>query len=160
VSPAEVSAVVLGVGNVLLGDDGVGVHVARVLEAEGGLPEGTRVLDGGTLGLDLLPMLDGARSVVIIDALDSGAPPGTVTVLHGDEVGAVLAGALSAHQVGVADLLAAARLTGRLPAHLALVGVQPAAIEVRLDLTAALRDAVPTVIASVRQELEEAREAA
>ena len=144
----------VGVGNVLLGDEGVGVHVARRLEARlAELPAGIRIVDGGTLGLDLLPLLADAQSAVIVDAVDIGAQPGTVAVLRGDEIVEALGGSLSAHQVGVGDLLAVARLTGSLPQRVALVGIQPARIEVGLELTQAVREALPLAVEAARREL-------
>lgn len=149
---------VLGVGNVLLGDEGVGVAVARRLEAaqaagDTRIPTGTRIVDGGTLGLDLLPLLADSDAVVIIDAVDLGRDPGTVVVLRDGAVEATLAGHLSPHQVGVGDLVAAARLLGEVPARLSLVGIQPAAIEVRLDLSPAVAAAVDVAVDRVRGEL-------
>lgn len=146
---------VLGVGNVLLRDDGVGIRVIRELEALD-LPPGVRAVDGGTLGLDLLPMIEDAAAVVMIDAVDLRAAPGSVTVLRGDELHAALGGHVSPHQVGVGDLVAVARLAGTLPERLALVAIQPAAIEIGLELTPEVEAAVP---AAVELALAEARAA-
>lgn len=145
---------VLGVGNVLMRDEGVGVHVARAIASD--LPpitDGVRVVDGGTLGLDLLPMVSDARAVVLIDAVDLRAEPGTVGVLRGDAVHGALGGHLSPHQVGLGDLVAVGRLTGELPEHVVLVGIQPGAIEVGIELTTACAAAVPRAIDAVRAEL-------
>ncbi len=149
---------VLGIGNVLLRDDGVGVHVLRELErrAECGdvaLPRDTRLIDGGTLGLDLLPLLAGSRALLLLDAVDLGLAPGSVAVLHGD---ALRAGARVTRAVlpaGVGDLLAAARLAGVLPAAIALVGVQAGEIAAGLALTADVRAALPAAIARAIDEL-------
>ncbi len=80
-TPNELAAkplktVVLGLGNILLGDEGVGVHVVEELRRAGGLP-GVELVDGGTAGFSLLPYFDGARLVVVVDAAADGAPPGT-----------------------------------------------------------------------------------
>ena len=138
----------LGVGNLLLQDEGVGIHVVQAIAGAAGtpggsLPPGTRVVDGGTLGLDLLPLLDDADSVVFVDAANLRQPPGTVEVLREDEVAAASGGQLSVHQVGLADLLAAARLVGSLPEHVSLVAVQPSDIAPGLDLTPDVEAAVP-----------------
>ena len=127
-------ALVLGVGNILLGDEGVGVAVVRELErSPAALPPGTRVGDGGTLGLDLLPLVETADDLVIVDALELGSEPGTVAVLRDGEVNGRLAGHISTHQVGVADLIAAARLAGMLPERVSLVGIQPGVVEIGID---------------------------
>jgi hydrogenase maturation protease len=147
---------VLGVGNVLLRDEGVGVRVAREVAELGpdAVPPGTRVVDGGTLGLDLLPMIEDAAGVVMVDAVNLRVTPGAVAVLRGPELHAALAQHVSPHQVGVGDLLSAARLAGALPDLVALVAVQPELIEIGLDLTPLVEAAVPAAVGLVRQELE------
>ena len=144
---------VLGVGNVLLRDEGVGVAVVRGLVETGELPAGTQVVDGGTLGLDLLPMIGAAGSLVMVDAVNLGRAPGSVAVLRGDALHGALANHVSPHQVGVGDLIAVARLTGTLPERVALVGIQPGAVEVGLDLTPAVAAAIPLAMQCVRDEL-------
>ena len=152
------SPLVIGIGNMLLRDEGVGVRVVAELArgfAGGGpaVPPGTRFVDGGTLGLDLLPMIQDASILVLVDAVDLRRPPGSVAVLRGDAIEGMLVGHVSPHQVGVADLVAAARLLGALPEAISLVGIQPAAIEIGLELTAEVEQAVPVAMARVCDEL-------
>jgi hydrogenase maturation protease len=149
---------VIGIGNMLLRDEGVGVRVVSELArglAEGGpaVPPGTTFVDGGTLGLELLPMIQDASILVLVDAVNLRRPPGSAAVFRGDAIEGVLAGHVSPHQVGVADLVAAARLLGVLPEATSLVGIQPALIEIGLELTAAVEEAVPVAMALVREEL-------
>lgn len=145
---------VLGVGNVLLRDEGVGVAVSdRLGEDPAGLPVGTRVVDGGTLGLDLLPLIGDAGSLVLIDAVDLGREPGAIAVLRDDEIHAALAGHVSPHQVGIGDLIAAARLMGSLPARVSLIGIQPGSISIGLDLTDEVAAAVPRAVELARVEI-------
>ncbi len=146
---------VLGVGNVLLRDEGVGVRVAREVEAlgPGALPPGTAIVDGGTLGLDLLPLIEDAAALVLIDAVDLRAAPGAVRVLREDKLRSALGRHMSSHQVGIGDLLAAARLAGTLPEQVALVAIQPERVEIGLELTPAIEATVPTAVALVRDEL-------
>jgi hydrogenase maturation protease len=145
---------VLGVGNVLMRDEGVGVHVAReIARDQSSIGGDVRVVDGGTLGLDLLPLIADARALVLIDAVDLRAEPGTVSVLRDDAVHGALGGHLSAHQVGLGDLVAVGRLTGALPERVVLVGIQPAVIEVGIELTTECAAAVPRAIDAVRAEL-------
>ncbi len=151
-------ALVLGIGNILLRDEGVGVVVARRIEAarESGdmaVPPDTRVVDGGTLGLDLLPMIEDADQVVMIDAVDLGQAPGTVSVLRDETVQAALSGHVSPHQIGVGDLVAAARLMGIMPPRFTLVGIQPGVIAIGLELTDPVAAAVDVAIELVRREL-------
>ena len=150
---------VIGIGNILLRDEGVGVRVVMELErrvAQGHLaaPPGTRFVDGGTLGLELLPMLTDASALVLVDAVNLGGPPGTVSVLRGEEIEGTLAGHVSPHQVGVADLVAAARLMGVMPRDSSLVGIQPAAIDIGLDLTPQVEAAVLDAMTRVGAELD------
>ena len=150
---------VIGIGNILLRDEGVGVRVVVELErrrADGRLmaPPGTRFVDGGTLGLELLPMLADASSVVLVDAVNLGHPPGTVVVIRGEEIEGTLSGHVSPHQVGVADLVAAARLMGVMPRNSSLVGIQPAEIDIGLDLTPQVEAAVLCAMSQVSAELE------
>jgi hydrogenase maturation protease len=150
-------ALVLGIGNILLRDEGVGVVVARRIEAaraagDDVVPWDCRVVDGGTLGLDLLPMIGEADRVVMVDAVNLGQAPGTVTVLRNETVQAALSGHVSPHQIGVGDLVAAARLMGTMPPRLTLVGIQPGEIAIGLELTESVAAAVDVAIEAVRRE--------
>ena len=145
---------VLGLGNILLSDEGVGVHVVRLLRERYQFPQEVEILDGGTLGLDLLPYVEDADRLLMVDAVQMDAPPGTVARLAGEEVPAVLNLKYSPHQMGVSDLLAAARLMGRYPAELILWGIQPASLEVGLELSPAVAAQVETVVQNVLAELQ------
>ena len=117
--------VVIGVGNTILSDDGAGVHAARRLESEPRMPAGVTILDGGTLGLELIPYVSEASRVLFLDAVNTGAPPGTLTRMTGaDLLG--LAGGQNVHQLGVADLIAAMTLVSSKPQDIVVLGVQPA----------------------------------
>lgn len=153
------SPLVIGIGNILLRDEGVGVRVVSEITrqaANGSLrvPPDTRFVDGGTLGLELLPMIEGASMLVLVDAVNLGRPPGSVAVLRGEAIEGILSGHVSPHQVGIADLVAAARLMGILPEATSLVGIQPAEIEIGLELTAVVEAAVPNAMALVSAELD------
>lgn len=116
---------ILGVGNSLLTDDGAGLHVLAALAAEN-LPEGAVLRDGGTIGLALLPEIEAVPAMIAIDACELHAPAGTVRVFEGTAMDRMLSGTKrTAHEVALADLLDAARLTGALPERRALVGIQP-----------------------------------
>jgi hydrogenase maturation protease len=145
---------VLGLGNVLCGDDGLGIAALAMLrsEYEG---DGVRMLDGGTLGLSLLPYLEDATDVVLVDAIGADAPAGSLVRLTGDEVGPAVAQRLLPHQVGVADLFDGARLTGKLPARVILWGVVPDRIELVVALSPAVRASLEDLVARVAQEIAE-----
>jgi hydrogenase maturation protease len=120
---------VLGVGNLLFADEGVGVHAVRLLarrHAED-MP-GVEFLDGGTLGLNLLRYIEESNALLLLDAVDIGAAPGTVTAIAGEDLPRFAGIKLSEHQVTVQEVLGLARIRGRLPERLALVGMQPASL--------------------------------
>ena len=153
-------AVVIGVGNLLLHDDGVGVRVMEALRsvaahAPMALPEATRLVDGGTLGLDLLPTFEGARSLLLLDAVDLDQPAGTVSVLRGDDIlaaGGTWGGCIPG---GVGELLSVARLMGWLPEPVALVGIQVSDTTYGEGLSASVAAALPRAVETARDELRE-----
>ncbi len=144
---------VLGLGNVLLRDEGLGVRVADALRRRFAFPPDVAVLDGGTLGLDLLPQLDGVERLLLVDAVTRGGAPGEIVRLEGDAVPGALDIKVSPHQVGVADLLAAARLLGTAPRHVVLWGMEPARLEPGTGFSPSVRQALPRLEAAVLGEL-------
>jgi hydrogenase maturation protease len=140
---------ILGLGNLLCGDDGLGVVAVHRLLRRYVPPAGVRVLDGGTLGLSLLPHLEDARVAILVDAVHAEAPPGSLVRLEGDEVAPAVAARLSPHQVGVADLLDAARWRLRSPEMLFLLGVVPESLALRFGLSPAVAAAVPELVERV-----------
>jgi hydrogenase maturation protease len=149
-----VKTLVLGVGNILLSDDGVGVHVIRLLRERYWFPQEVEILDGGTLGLDLLPYVEGTDRLLVVDAIQMDAPPGTVARLTGDDVPATLSLKYSPHQMGLSDLMAVARLQGRYPSEVVLLGVQPASLETGLELSPPVAAQVETLVQHVLVELQ------
>jgi len=144
---------ILGLGNSVMSDDGLGVRAVARLQERFRFPEGVSVLDGGTLGLDLLPRLEGVDRLLIVDALQIGAPPGTVVRLEGEEVPRAFANKLSVHQMGVQDLLAVAELQGHLPGELVVWGAQPGSIEMSVELTPPVAGALEEIVDGVVAEL-------
>jgi hydrogenase maturation protease len=147
------ATLVLGLGNTIMTDDGFGVKVVEALSSRFLLRGPVTLLDGGTLGLDLLPRLEGIEQLLIVDALAMQAPPGTVFRLEGEEVPRAFASKLSVHQMGVQDLLALAELQGHLPRELVVWGVQPESIDMGTELTPTVAAAVEPVLAGVIEEL-------
>lgn len=144
---------VLGLGNTIMTDDGFGVRAVEALSSRYRFQEGVRLLDGGTLGLDLLPYLEGVERLLIVDALEMREAPGTVFRLEGKDVPRAFASKLSVHQMGVQDLLAVSELMGHLPRELVVWGVQPESIEMGTELTATVAAALEPVIGGVVGEL-------
>jgi hydrogenase maturation protease len=147
------SICVLGVGNELFTDEGFGVVAAREV-ATWGL-EGVEVLDGGTLGLGLVPTVAECESLLILDAIArAGAGPGEIIELHGDEVPRYTAQVMSVHQIQLSDALAAAEWAGRVPARIAAVGAVPFSLDTGYGLTAQMSDRLPAVLAATRRILQ------
>jgi hydrogenase maturation protease len=148
------SVLILGVGNPLAGDDGVGGRAIEALAASGPLPEGIRLLDVGVLGIDLLAWVAPDEPVVILDAVHGSSAPGTLYRVSLDAIEAPAAAPLSLHQLGVGDALAAARLMGR-PLHGTLIGVEPARVEpFAVGLSPAVEAALPALQAAALREAE------
>jgi hydrogenase maturation protease len=146
------SLLVLGLGNVLLRDDGVGAAAVARLIDQYELPDSVSVLDGGTLGLSLLPYLEDAASVLLVDAVTADAPPGTLVRLERDEVGPAVATRLSPHQIGVADLLDGAQWRGRYPSRVLLLGIVPESLDLEVGLSPSVAAALPALVECVVEE--------
>ena len=116
--------VVIGVGNTILSDDGVGVHAARRLQDDPRLPAGVSILDGGTIGLELAPMVSDASRLLFLDAVNSGDVPGTLTRMTGRDLLGSSRG-MSVHQLGVVDLISTLALMSTKPQDIVVLGVQP-----------------------------------
>lgn len=136
---------VLGVGNILYSDEGVGVAAAAVLAARN--YPGVDVLDGGTLGLSLLGQIEGRDRLLLLDAVaGTGDPPGSVSVLGADAIQSGLRLCLSAHQLGVSELLAAAMLAGHAPGHVAAVAMAPASLDLGVGLSPTAQAALAAMV--------------
>ena len=136
---------VLGIGNTLLGDEGVGVHAVHALEALLGSPEDVQFLDGGTLSFTLAGPIESTDELLVIDAAQLNAPPGTVQVFEGEEMDRFLGSQRkrSVHEVGLLDLMTIARLTDALPPRRALIAVQPEFLDWADTPTPAVAAAIP-----------------
>jgi hydrogenase maturation protease len=149
----RIPVLVLGLGNVVCTDDGAGIAAIHKLIREYELPEGVLAIDGGTLGLSLLPLVDSADQVILVDAVNAEAPPGTLVRIEGDEVAPAVYERLSPHQIGVADLLAGASLLDRYPERVVILGVVPDSIELGLERTPPVEASIPGLVERVVQEL-------
>lgn len=151
---SPVQTLILGVGNLLMTDEGVGVHVIQRLVADYQLPEQVQVLDGGTLGMDLLYYLEGVENLLLIDAVQARKEPGTLVCLEGEDVPAFMSIKISPHQMGVPDMLAAAHLMNVYPQRIVLWGVQPELMEIGLELSHTVESKVDTIIENVLEQLQ------
>jgi hydrogenase maturation protease len=143
---------VLGLGNVLLEDDGVGAAAVALLRDRYQPSDGVRVLDGGTLGLSLLPYVDAADAVILVDAVRAEGLPGGFVRLTGDDVAPAVATRLSPHQVGVADLLDGARWLDRYPRRVVLLGLIPESMNLAVGLSPRVRASLPELVERIVDE--------
>ncbi len=124
------SVLILGIGNLLWADEGFGVRAVEALHREWAFPDAVRLMDGGTQGIYLVQHIRQADILIVFDAVDYGLPPGTLKLVQGDEVPKFLGvKKVSLHQTGFQEVLAMAQMMGDYPAHLLLIGVQPAELE-------------------------------
>lgn len=149
----EMHTLVLGIGNILMQDEGLGVRAVERLQALYRLPPEVRAVDGGVMGLDLLPYLEDAKRVLILDAVQIGRPPGSIVRLESEQIPAALALKTSIHQVGLQEVLAVGRLRDTLPVHIALWGMQPASLEMGTDLSPVVSAALDGLVEGVAKEL-------
>lgn len=146
---------VLGIGNLVMGDDGAGVRVVQELQKRYIFPPHVEIMDGGTLGLDLLPKLEGIGRLLVVDAVETGGEPGTLVRLLGEELPIALQTKVSPHQMGLKDLLAVAELMGHTPREMVLVGIQPAGIGMSAELSPHVAERLEEMIANVVTKLNE-----
>jgi hydrogenase maturation protease len=138
-------SVVLGIGNVLLSDEGAGVHAARRLTQRLAGRGDVQVLDGGTLGFTLAPLIADTDRLIVLDAMQLNRPPGTVQRFLDAEVDELLCHTrLSVHEIGLRDMLAISHLTGSCPRQRALIGIQPASLDWGTEPTALVAQALDT----------------
>lgn len=144
---------VVGIGNVLLGDDGAGVWLARALHDDYAFEPDIEVLDGGTLGLGLATYLSETDRLLVIDAVAAGGPPGTIVTLREADVPATLRAAFSAHEASLCDLLATLTLLGKMPSSFVAIGIVPERIEPTVTLSEPVRAALPAAERAVIAQL-------
>jgi hydrogenase maturation protease len=143
---------ILGVGNLLLRDEGVGVQVIKALE-DRPLPAGIELLDGGTLGIDLLAYISEAERIIVVDAVKGGGEPGAIYRLTPEILGQFKEQALSLHQVGFLEVLDLSEQLGNRPEAI-IYGIEPQVIDWGLELTEPVQAAVPRVVELVLVEAE------
>jgi hydrogenase maturation protease len=142
---------ILGVGNTLLRDEGVGVRVVQTMAQQGSIA-GVEFYDGGTAGLDLLDVLAGRRKVIVVDAIASGSKPGTVLRFGPEELPVWLGP--SQHDLGLLETLAIAKQLGSAPQEVVVFGITPKEVDFGMDLSPEIAKLVPEIIGQIRAELE------
>lgn len=143
---------ILGIGNLILKDEGFGVHVVRKM-ADMPLPEDVELMDGGTMGIDLLYYIEGRKKVIAIDVVDAGSPPGTLYRFTDKDIEYHKEMLRSAHEIDFTYILKTAERLGTLPDEVVFIGITPQEIEVGVGLSPVLEEKIPQVIELVMKEI-------
>ena len=147
------SVVVLGIGNTIMSDEGVGVHAVEALRLAYALPDSVEIIDGGTSSMELLDSLVNLDLLLVVDAVNAGKPEGTLVRLADSEVPVFFRSKLSPHQIGLSDVLANLEFVGQFPKKMVVIGVQAASFDLGLELTPLIAARVPDLVAMVVAEL-------
>ena len=145
---------VLGIGNVLYSDEGLGVHVLPELRKALSNREQVEIIEGATDGLRLLEPVEEAEYLIVIDAINAEAQPGTLIVLKDDEIPAFFSRKLSVHQLGFHEVLQAAKLRDKWPKEVKLFGLQPASLAFGIGMSEEVKQAIPALIDAVVEQID------
>ncbi len=145
--------VVLGVGNILLSDEGLGVRIVERLPTHYSLPPEVELIDGGTCGMEMLEDLEGLDALIMVDAIRAGKPPGTPVRLSGAAVPVFFKTKLSPHQIGLCDVLATLAMLGRAPRVTTILGLQPKSLALGMELSCEVEASMPELLGMVVAEL-------
>lgn len=145
--------VILGIGNLLLSDESVGVRALETLRAGYEVPPPVSLIDGGTSGMELLEDLEGVDLLIVLDAIRANSVPGTLIRLAGAEVPVFFRTMLSPHQIGLSEVLASLELLERAPREVVVLGVEPLSFETGMELTTPVQARVPDLVEATVREL-------
>ena len=146
---------ILGLGNILLQYEGVGVPAVNMFQERYTVPDYVEIVDGGTAGLDLLQYFEGRDKVLIVDAVDFKEDPGYIGVLENEAIPARFGTKTSMHHLGLLEVLSVTRLLDSLPRELCLIGIQPKDIELSLDMTGVIWDNMNSLVERIVGKLQE-----
>ena len=144
---------ILGIGNVILRDEGFGVRVAEYLDKHYEFPESVQIVDGGTLGIELTQYVTGTEKLLVIDSINGGAEPGTTFRFHNDDVMEHFQDKLSAHEVGIQDVLGLLTVTGHKIPDVVVIGAQPYDVEAGVELSDGMMELLPQMVEQALSEL-------
>lgn len=146
---------VLGVGNILMQDEGFGVRVIEQLLQSYQFPDNVQVLDGGTLGMELLRFLVGTDKLILVDAVSGDLPPGSLYQFNHDEVKSYFKEKVSMHELGIQDVLAVMEVLEKPVQEIKILGVQPLTVDIGLEMTTIVAGTVDNVVVKVLRLLQE-----
>ena len=144
---------VLGMGNILLEDEGLGIHALKLLEQQYVVPAEVEFLDGGTSGMALIDLLSGRKQLLVLDAVQTGEPPGTLVKMNDKDVPVYFGLRITPHQLGLSDVLATMKLTDEQPDHVTVLGLVPKSLEMSLDLSDCISEKMHQLVTAVVDEL-------
>lgn len=147
-------SLVIGLGNPLMGDDGLGIAALTALQERWAFDADVELVDGGTWGMNLLHLIEGSDRVLFLDAINAGMEPGSLIVIERDRLPRFFATKLSPHQIDLREVLAITELRGTLPAEAVAIGLQPARVEMSVALTPVLQRRLPALLSAVRKRLQ------
>lgn len=142
----EAPALLLGLGNLLMEDEGVGLHVLKAIEEKYSFAPAIEIVDGGTAGFELLPFFEHFDKVLMIDAVEFREEPGFVGVLENDNILTELTNKMSLHHLGITDVLSVSKLMDYMPSDVRLIGIEPERIDVGMDLSDTVKNRINDVI--------------
>ena len=140
-------------GNILLEDEGLGIRALEVLERDYDFPPGVELLDGGTTGMGLLDDIGGRDHVLVLDAVQTGEPPGTLVEMRGSDVPVYFGIRVTPHQLGLADVLATLELSGEQPGSVTVLGMVPKSLELSLELSGLIQSKLEDLVQAAVCEL-------
>ena len=146
-------AVVLGLGNTILTDEAAGVRAVELLEQRYQIPDDVLVIDGGTSGMEMIEDLSDLDFLIVIDVVKTGAAPGTVVKIAGDEIPVFFRRKLSPHQIALPDVLASLELLDAMPKEIVVLGVEPISLELGMEMTPTIAEQVPVLVEMAVAEL-------
>ena len=140
-------------GNILLEDEGLGIRALEILQRDYVFPDSVELLDGGTTGMGLLDDISGRAHLVVLDAVQTGAEPGTLIELRGDQVPVYFGLRVSPHQLGLSDVLATLELSGEKPLAVSVLGLVPHSLDLSLELSAPIKARLGSLVEAAVAEL-------
>lgn len=146
-------AVVLGIGNIILTDEAAGVRAVETLEKAYKVPANVQTIDGGTSGMEMIEDLSNLDFLIVIDVVKTGAAPGTVVKIAGEDIPVFFRSKLSPHQIALPDVLASLELLDTMPKEIIVLGVEPISLELGMEMTATVAERVPQLAEMAANEL-------
>ncbi len=148
---SSLNVLVLGIGNILLSDEGAGVKAVEKLKNQYRFPDEVEIIDGGTMGIELLSIFDNRSHIILVDAIKSGNPPGTIIDIP--DPPAFLRQRISPHQIGICDVLALAGISEDLSCHISLIGIEPENLSAGLELSPEVSCNMDTLVENILSKI-------